>query len=128
LPAHRPPLTPTTTGFLSPSAHLIFDFEDQRVGGGTYFYLRSQKPFEKLQRKYQKVLNKSNDFDLVYQYLRDYYLLIHGQSLDGLALAQIKDETVQKIIQVIEEQKYSTAANKKATDLRPWLDLLKPKN
>jgi hypothetical protein len=98
------------------------------VGGGTYFYLRSQKPFEKLQRKYQKVLNKSNDFDLVYQYLRDYYLLIHGQSLDGLALAQIKDETVQKIIQVIEEQKYSTAANKKATDLRPWLDLLKPKN
>jgi len=92
------------------------------------FYRFYQNPLAKLKRKYQKACQKSQNLILVRDYLRDYYLYFYGQSLDALTISQIQNEAVQKIAQVIEEQNYSTEPNKKATDLRPWLDLLKPKN
>jgi hypothetical protein len=98
------------------------------VIGVFLLYRFYQKPLTKLKRKYQKACRKSQNQVLVRDYLKDYYQYFYGQSLDALTITQIQNESVQKIMQVIEEQSYSSDPNKKATDLRPWLDFLKPKN
>jgi len=97
------------------------------IGSLFLFYRFYQNPLAQLKRKYLKVYRQSENLVLVKNYLRDYYAYFYNQSLDALTISQIQNEAVQKIMQVIEEQRYSSDPNKKATDLRPWLDLLKPK-